>query len=250
MAHGDSTSEGDAAKVKQPVTESGLDPRPVMLCKATPQGPEREGQAMGDIPGDIMGRGEAREGLGQTPSGPTQADITRKSHQSPGSTTSICSFLDTTSEVIPQHLLLEKSTGDTLGWAGLKSQIQLRWGWAPGASIPSTELRASMALTSALGPCAIHPLLFTNPPRAVHAEVREARRQTSLEGLWQGTSSAWQNWGDGPQPRCGKNLGAGAQSAGWGSWLGIRLWKLRNRESLGLREQRRHRAALRGPASR
>lgn len=77
MAHGDSKSEGDVAKVKQQVMESGLEPGPVTLCRAKPQGPEWGGQVLGDIPCDIMGRAEAREGLGQIPSGPTQADITR-----------------------------------------------------------------------------------------------------------------------------------------------------------------------------
>ena len=48
---------------------------------------------MSGIPCDIMGCGEAGEGLGQIPPGPTQADITSSSVQSPGNTTSICSFL-------------------------------------------------------------------------------------------------------------------------------------------------------------
>lgn len=51
---------------------------------------------MSDIPCDIPGCGEAGEGLGQIPPGPAQADITSSSGQSPGSSTSTCSFLGRT----------------------------------------------------------------------------------------------------------------------------------------------------------
>lgn len=72
MAHGGSERAGDLAKVTQQVTESGLEPRPVMLCGArlTEARVKRPGQ--GDSPCGITG---AREGLGQVPSGPTQADL-------------------------------------------------------------------------------------------------------------------------------------------------------------------------------
>lgn len=116
-----------------------------------------------------------------------------------------------------------------LGWAGLGRKAKFSRGgdgppFPPQGSVPPRP-------RPDLCPWALcHPLLFTNPHWAAHTEVRVAQRQTSLEGPWQGSSSAWQSWGDGPQPSCGKSLGAGARSAGLGGSVGIWLWKLRNSE--------------------
>lgn len=104
-----------------------------------------------------------------------------------------------------------------MAWAEKTNQTQLRWGWAPGASISSTVLSASMALTRPLplGPVPSPALHQTT--LAVHTEVRVAQKQTSLEWLWQGTSPALEGLEGVPAAKSWEGPGAGPQSARLGA---------------------------------
>lgn len=88
----------------------------------------------------------------------------------------------------------------SLGWEGKKSPIQLSWGWAPGTSISSTALSASVGLTQPL-------LLGPVPSPALHQPTLGCARQggggTKADvsgGAVAGTRLAPAGWGGCPQP--------------------------------------------------